>query len=192
MFSPGAIDDDPQTLSGVKLDHAVGYANTTFFYYAEANKRAPLTVGQADKMISGGWFVGPADEKIRIKEVRKDGAVYQEVSVNSKLAGRSREVITSTVVMELQKHLAIQDHGKFTEKDMLAGAILVGGYLDLFVPYSDTINEVLDGFSKTYGFSGLTYETYYEAAKKDGHDGTASAAALSYLKTHGVSVRAPA
>lgn len=192
VFSPGAIDDDPQQISGAKLDHALGYANTTFFYYAEANKRAPLTVAQSDKMLSGGWFVGNADEKVRIKEVKKDGVTYQQVSVNSKLAGRSREVIASTVLMEMQKHLAIKDHGAFTEKDKLAGAILVGGYLDLFVPYSDTINEVLDGFSKTYGFTGLTYDVYYEAAKKDGHDGTASAPALNYLKQHGVSVRAPA
>lgn len=191
VFSPAAIDDDPQTLSGAKLSHAVGYANTTFFYYAEANKRAPLTVAQSDKMIPGGWFVGPPEEKVRITEVKKDGVTYQQVSVNSKLSSRSREVITSTVLMETQKYLAVKDHGKVTEKDMLAGVILVGGYLDLFVPYSDTINEVLDGFSKSYGFAGVNYDTYYEAAKKDGHDGTASAPALAYLKQHGVTVRAP-
>jgi len=191
VFSPAALDDDPQELSGAKLTHAIGYANTSFFYFAEANHSAPLTVGKSDKMLPGGWFVGPPEEKVRITEVKKDGQTFHTVSVNSRFSSRSREVITSTVLMEMQKHLAVKDHGKVTEKDMLSGLILVGGYLDLFCPYSDTIDEVLGGFSKTYGFSGVSYQTYYEAAKKDGHDGTASAAALAYLKQHGVSVRAP-
>ena len=142
-------------------------------------------------MIPGGWFVGPPEEKVRIVETKRDGQTWHTVSVNSRLSSRSREVVTSTVLMEMQKYLAVKEHGKVTETDMLKGLILVGGYLDLFVEYSDTINEVLDGFSKSYGFKGVTYETYYEAAKKDGHDGTASAAALAYLRQHGVTARAP-
>jgi hypothetical protein len=188
VFSPGALDDDPQELSAVKLSHAVGYANTSFFYFAEANKAAPVTVAQADKLISGGWFSGPASQRVRVTETTKDGQTWYSVSVNSKLASRSREVITSTVLMELQTYLAKKHHGRVTDDDKLRGLMLVGGYLDLYCPYSDTINDVLDGFSKTYGFSGVTYETFYQAAKKDGHDGTATRAALDSLGSHGVKV----
>lgn len=191
VFSPGALDDDPQELSAVKLSHAVGYANTSFFYFAEANHAAPLTVDQSDKMIPGGWFSGPASEKVRVTETKRDGQTWYAVSVNSKLASRSREVITSTVLMELQTYLAKKDHGRVTEDDKLRGLMLVGGYLDLYCPYSDTINEVLDGFSKAYGFSGVTYDVFYEASKKDGHDGTATREALAFLRKHGVKVTQP-
>ena len=109
VFSPAAIDDDPQELSGSKLTHAIGYANTSFFYFAEANPAAPITVGQSDKLLPGGWFVGPSEEKVRIVETKKDGKTWHTVSVNSRLSSRSREVITSTVLIELQKHLAVKD-----------------------------------------------------------------------------------
>ncbi len=191
VFTPAALHDDPQALSGAKLDHAVGYANTAFFYFAEENHAAPITKPNADKMIPGGWFVGPPDEKVRITEKKKDGETWYSVAVNSAYASRSREVITSTVLIETEKYLATQEHGKVTETDMLRGLMLVGGYLDLFVNYSDTINEVLDGFSKANGFKGVNYDVFYAASEKDGHEGTATPAALAYLKAHGVTVKPP-
>ena len=69
--------------------------------------------------------------------------------------------------------------------------MLVGGYLDLFCDYSDTINQVLDGFSKANGFKGVNYDIFYKASEKDGHEGTATPAALAYLKAQGVTVKAP-
>ena len=191
VFTPSVFNNDPQNLSGAKLDHAVAYANTAFFYFAEENRAAPLTLPKTDHLLPGGWFNGPVDQKVRITESKKNGETWYSVSVNSVYASRSREVIATTVLMETQKYLAKKEHGKVTEPDMLRGLMMVGGYLDLFCPYSDTIEEVLSGFSKANGFNGVNYDVFYKASLKDGHEGTATPAALALLRSQGVTVTLP-
>jgi hypothetical protein len=187
-FAPSAHSLDPQTLSGAKVDFAVGYANTTFFYFAEENHAAPLTKPQTDTFLPAGYFTGPASEKVRITDVQKDGKTWHKVAVNAAFADRSREVISSMVMMELQQHLAIADHGKMTPDDKLRALVIIAGYADMYMEYGDQIDSLLKGVGKEYGIKGVSYDVLYEAMKKDGHEGTATNAALDYLRQHGVSV----
>lgn len=190
VFRPSMHGEDPQKLSGVKLDHAIGYANTAFFYFAEENKAAPITLPQTDRFLAGGWFVSDSDEPVRIVEKPRNGKTWFEVSVSSRYADKSREVITSTVLMELQKYLC-EKEGRFDADDKLRALVMVAGYLDLHADYSDQIDEVLSGFAKKYGFSSkgpLDYDFMWKALKNDGEDGTATKKTLDFLKSHGVAV----
>lgn len=189
VFRPTPVSQDPQELSGAKLEHAVGYANTSFFYFSEENRASPLTVRETDRFVPAGWFVSDDAEPVRIKEVQRGGETHFQISVNSRFAERSREVITSMVLQELQEHLSVRDHGSFTADDRLRGLVLVSGYLDLYCEDSDTIDAVLEGFSKKYGFEGVTYEKVFKAMKKDGDESTATRAALTELARLGVGVR---
>ncbi|MHB8873583.1 MAG: hypothetical protein ACYC8T_07845 [Myxococcaceae bacterium] len=187
-FRPRVSDTDPQKLSGEKLDHALGYANTAFFYFAEANRAAPITKGESDKFLSTGWFKSGSDEPLQVTAKKKDGQTYYEVAVNSRYSGQSREAIASMMLYELQKHLCLDDKGKFTEADKLRGLMLVGGYVDMMVEYGDDCDKVIKEFGKRYGFEGVSYDTLFKAALKDGHDGSGTLAALDYLKRNGVTV----
>jgi len=189
VFRPAAIGDDPQTLSGVKVDHAVNYANTAFYYFAEENRAAPITYAHSDTLVPGGWFVSDSADPVRIVEKRKDGKTYYEISVNSRYADKSREVISSMVLFETQKYLCNKE-GRFDTDDKLRGLVLVAGYLDLHAEYSDQIDEVLAGFAKKYGFGGpaLNYAFTYAALKNDGEHGTATKKTVDWLKKHGVTV----
>ena len=189
-FKARPTDADPQRISGEKLDHALGYANTSFFYFAEENRAAPITKGEADKFVSAGWFKGDSDEPVRVTEVKKDGQTFYKVAVNSRYADQSREAIAAMVLFEMQKHLCLDDKGKFTEADKLRGLMLVGTYVDMMVEYSDQCDKVLQGFSAKYGFEGVTYDTLFKASLKDGHEGSGTLAALAYLKSHGVTAPA--
>ena len=185
-FKPKVTDVDPQSISGEKLDHALGYANTSFFYFAEENHAAPITKGQADKFVSAGWFKSDSNEPLKVTEQKKDGQTFYKVSVNSRFAGQSREAIAAMVLYELQKHLCLADKGKFTEADKLRGVMLIGTYVDMMVEYSDGCDQVVKGFGKAYGFEGLSYDTLFKASLKDGHEGSGTLAALDYLKKNGV------
>ncbi len=188
-FRPAAVSEDPHTLSGVKVDHAVNYANTAFYYFAEENRAAPIKYSQADTLVPGGWFVSDSADPVRIVEKQRDGKTFYEVSVNSRYADKSREALTSMVLFETQKYLCTKE-GKFDADDKLRALVLVAGYLDLHADYSDTIDEVLAGFAKKYGFSGpvLNYALTFEALKNDGDHGTATKKTLDWLKKHGVTV----
>ncbi len=185
-FKPRATSGDPQSLPGEKLDHALGYANTAFYYFAEENHAAPLTKRQSDKFLSAGWFTGATDEPVRVTKSHKDGETYYQVAVNSNLSGQSREVIASTVLYELQKQLCLDRNGKFTETDKLRGLMLVGGYVDMMVEYANDCDNVVKKFGEHYGFGNVSYDTLAKASERDGHEGTATLAALDYLHRRGV------
>ncbi|MBL8957074.1 MAG: hypothetical protein JNK82_40245 [Myxococcaceae bacterium] len=191
VFRPAPHAIDPQTLSGAKLDHAINYANTAFYYFAEENRAAPITYAKSDTIVPGGWFVSDTDEPVRITEKTRDGKKYYDVSVNSRFSDSSREVITSMVLYETQKHLCLKE-GKFDAEDKLRALVLVAGYLDLHADFSDHIDEVLAGFQKKYGFGGplLNYELMYAALKNDGDHGTATKKTVDWLKKRGVTVPA--
>ncbi|MFZ5469871.1 MAG: hypothetical protein ACOZIN_10590 [Myxococcota bacterium] len=180
----------PQEISGEKLDHALSYANTAFFYFAEENRAAPLSVAKSDKFLTAGWFRSESDEPVRIEPVKKDGKTYYQVAVNSRYADQSREALTAMVLYELQRHLSGEDHGGFTEADKLRGLMLVGNYVDLMVPYLDESEAVLAGFAQKYGFTKVSYDVMFKAGQRDGHDGVATQKAIDYLRRQGV--RAPA
>ncbi len=188
VFRPSAVTEDPQALSGVKIDHAIGYANTAFYYFSQENSAAPIRNAQADSFVPGGWFVSDSDEPVRIVEKQRNGKPWWEISVNSRFADKSREVITSMVLFETQKYLATKE-GRFDTNDKLRALVLVASYLDLHGEYSDRINEVLSGFAKKYGFTGpIDYELMFKALKNDGDEGTAEKKTVEYLKAHGVAV----
>lgn len=188
VFRPATVTEDPQTLSGAKLDHAIGYANTAFYYFSQENSAAPLKNADADSFVPGGWFVSDSDEPVRITEKQKNGKPWYEISVNSRYADKSREVITSMVLFETQKYLC-EKEGRFDASDKLRALVLVSGYLDLHAEYSDQIDEVLSGFAKKYGFSGpIDYEFMFKALKNDGDEGTAEKKTVEFLKKNGVGV----
>jgi hypothetical protein len=175
-FLPAAHSVDPQTLSGAKIAHAIGYANAS-----------PPNRGNADTFVPGGWFVSEGDEPLRIAERYSDGKAWFEISVSSRHADKSREVVTSMVLYEVHKYLCDRD-GHFDTDDRLRALVRVGRYLDLHADFSDTIDEVLAGFAKKYGYTGkLDYELMCRALEKDGEVGTASKKAIDYLKIHGIS-----
>jgi hypothetical protein len=189
-YRASAMNEDPQTLSGNKITHAVGYANTAFFYFSEENRAAPLAHKHSDSFIPGGWFVSDKDEPIRVVERVKDGKTWFEISINTRYADKSRDVLTTMVLYEMQAYLSKRE-GRFDGDDKLRGLILVAGYLDLYEEYGDKIDDMLQGFAKKYGFEGkIDYDTLWKAMKKDGEHGTAAPAAIQYLKDKGI--RGPA
>lgn len=188
-FKPRVSSIPIEELSGEKLDHAVSYANTAFFYFAEDNRAAPLAVSEADKLVTAGWFKAPADERVRIVPTKKNGRTFYEVSVNSQYAGQTRQALTAMVLYELQRFHCMDDHGAFTEADKLRGLMLVGSYVDVMVGFADECDAVLQGFGAAYGFSGVDYDVMFRAGQKDGHS-TATEAALDFLRRN--KVTAPA
>ncbi len=187
-FRPAPISEDPESIPGAKVTHAVGYANTAFYYFSEENPAAPLSHARADTFVPAGWFTGDAREPVRFVETRRDGKTYLEISVNSKFAGKSRDVITALVLYETQLYFA-KKQGHVDADDKLRGLLLVGSYADLYMQYSDEMDQLLGGFARQYGFTGpVDYDVLWEAGRKDGEDDTASLAAVAYLKKRGVGV----
>ncbi|MBX7113600.1 MAG: hypothetical protein K1X64_04635 [Myxococcaceae bacterium] len=178
VFTPVTQKIDTQTLSGAKLDHGVGFLNSSIHYFTEENRAAPLTHKAAsDRFISGRWITG--DELVRITPIKREDKTWYRVDVNAALATRSREVITSTILMETQKYFSLKTPAGFDEKAKLRGAMLVGEYLDLFVDTSTTIDKILAGFVGRYGIKGFNYDVYFDASRSMGHDnGTKALAAL--------------
>lgn len=182
-LTPRANARDPQLISGEKLDHAVGYANTAFFYFSEENRAAPISNKESDRFVAAGWFRSDSDEPVRIEEVRREGNTYFKVSVNSRYADQSQASIAMMTLMEMQKYLSVRDHGRFSDADKLRGLVLAGGYVDMMVEYADDCERLLKAFGDRYGISGATYDVVFKASLKDGHS-TATPAALEYLKKH--------
>ncbi len=178
VFTPATEKIDTQKISGAKLDHGVGFLNSSIYYFTEENRAAPLTHKAAsDRFISGRWITG--DELVRITPIKRDGKTWYRVDVNAALATRSREVITSTMLMETQKYFSLKTPAGFDEKAKLRGAMLVGEYLDLFVDTSTTIDKILAGFVHRYGIKGFNYDVYFDASRTTGHDnGTKAVGAL--------------
>lgn len=177
---------DPERISGEKVAHAISYANTAFYYFAEENRQAPLTYDKTDRIVPGGWFQSSGNEPIRVAEKVRDGKVWYEVSVNSRYADQSKEAISGLALYELQRHLCVKDHGKFTEADKLRGLQLVQGYVDCFVDYRESCEELMVNFGKAYGFKGVSWDVTANAAFKDGHDKMCGAEAIEYLRKNGV------
>lgn len=176
---------DPQKISGQKLDQGIGFYNTSLYYFAQENRAAPITFDKTDSLLSGGWFVSSKDEMSRITESKRDGKTWYKVALNSRLAPRSREVVTAVTVMESHLHLVKKDHGTVTEKDKLQGAMQVAEYLDQYVKTSTDVDTVLKGFTKHYGITGFSYEVYYKASQSVGGHGNPTAA-VGALKKAGV------
>jgi hypothetical protein len=175
---------DPQKTSATKVGHGTGFLNTSFYYFTEENRAAPITYKNADRFLPGGWFVSDKNEPVRITEMQRDGKTWYKVGVNSRLAPRSREVITAYQVMEAQLHLSKKQNGKITEKDKLRGAMLVAEYLELYVDTSTQVDQVLKGFTKHYGITGFDYDVYFDASRTVGHDNGTKA--IGALKKAGV------
>lgn len=186
-----AVSTDPEKLSGDKVDHAVSYANTAFFYFAEENGAAPLTLPQSDRFVPKGWFKGEGDEVVRIKPTRKDGHTYYEMQVNSRYSGQSQEALAAMVLFEAQKFLCLEKKGKFSNDDQLRGLLLVGGYVDLFCKYAEDCDALLKAFGDKYGYANVSYEVMFQAGKREGHS-TGTQAAINYLTRQGVAPEAGA
>jgi hypothetical protein len=181
--------DDPQQISGVKAEHAIGYANTAFYYFAEENSASPIKIAQTDRFIPGGWFYSDTDEAIHVEEITENGQTYFQVSLNSRLAPRSKEVITASVLIELQEWLSKRFDKGYDDTDKMRALILVGVYLDLYGEFSNQIDDVLKGFAQKYGFTGpLNYDLMFEALKHEGDDDTATKETLAFLKEQGIRV----
>jgi hypothetical protein len=185
-FKPSAVAPDPESVSGEKLAHAVSYANTAFFYFAEENKAAPLTVAQSDHFVPAGWFASKGDEAVRVTERQRDGQTYYEVAVNSRYAGQSREAIAAMTLFEMQKYLCQKTTGTFSEPDKLRGLQLVQGYTDMMVEYREDCDKLMKNFGSKYGFKGVNWDVVAGASVKDGDDKMGSAEALDYLRKNGV------
>ena len=185
-FNPTADAPDPEAISGEKVAHAVSYANTAFFYFAEENKASPLTVAQADHFVPAGWFKSSGDESVRVVESQRDGQTWYQVSVNSRYAGQSREAVSALTLYGMQEYLCKKQGGQFTEADKLRGLTLVQGYVDMMVPYRDDCDALIRGFAERAGFQGVTWDVVEGASFKDGDDHQGSAAALDYLRKNGV------
>ena len=185
-FKPTAPAPDPESISGEKLAHAISYANTAFYYFAEENKAAPLTVAQSDHFVPAGWFASKGDEAVRVTESQKDGQTWYQVSVNSRYAGQSREAIAAMTLFEMQKHLCQKAKGGFDEADKLRGLQLVQGYTDMMVEYREDCDKLMQGFAQKYGFKGVDWDVVAGASMKDGDERTGSAEALDYLRKNGV------
>jgi hypothetical protein len=190
-FQASAVTEDPLKLSGRKVEHAVDYANTGFYYFSEENHASRLLHKDADRFVPGGWFVSDKSDPVRIVEKKRDGKTFFEVSVNSRYADKSRAAITAMVIYEMQAHLALKKTGKFSEDDKLRALVIVQGYLDLYEDFSDGINEVLQGFAKKYGYHGpVNYDVLWKAMKHDDEEHTATRATLDALKAAGISASA--
>jgi hypothetical protein len=184
-LKPRAVRTDPQELSGDKVDHAVSYANTAFFYFSEENRKSPLTMKQADHFVPNGWFKSDGDEVLKITPKKKDGETYYEMQINSKYSGQSQEALAAVVLMESQKYLCENKNGKYTQDDQLRGVLLAGSYVDLFCKYAEDCNSILGALGEKYGLANMKYEVLFEAGKREGHH-TGAQAAVDYLIRHGV------
>lgn len=184
-MKPRKVSADVQELSGDKVDHAVSYANTAFFYFSEENRSSPLTMKQADKFVPTGWFKSDGDEVVRITPKKKDGETYYEMAINSRYSGQAQESLAAMVLFEAQKFLCNDKKGKFTVDDQMRGLLLVGSYVDLFCKYAEDCDAVLKSFGDKYGYTGLSYDVMFQAGKREGH-ATANQAAVNYLTRNGV------
>lgn len=185
---------DPRKISGQKLDHALGYYNSSLYYFAQENRAAPITFDETDSFISGGWFASAKDELARITEFKDEGKTLYRTAINSRLAPRAREVTTAVTIMEGQLYLALKEIPKNAdaktrqaalEKAKLQGLMLVGEYLDLYTDSQTQFDAVLAGFNEQYGVKGFNYNVYYEATQSVGSDNGTKA--IKFLKEAGVS-----
>jgi hypothetical protein len=179
------VKTDPQNLSGDKVDHAVSYANTAFSYFAEENHASPITLKQADHLISTGWYKSDGDEVARFTPRKKDGETYYEVAINSKYSGQSKEALAAMVLVETEKYLCKELKGKYTTDDQLQGILMAGDYVDLFCKYAEDCDGILKALGEKYGYANMAYDTLFEAGKREEHV-TGAPAAIEYLKRKGV------
>lgn len=177
---------DPATLSGEKVSRAIGYANTSFYYFAESNRSAPITLSQADRFVPDGWFESKGDEPVKISEVSENGSTYYKVAINSKYSSQSSDALAMITIAELYAHLARKFNGKYSEQDRLRTVMLAGEYVGLYVEYKDDCDALLASFGKRYGLRGLSWDVIDRAQTKDGEDLMGSPAALASLVKSGV------
>lgn len=185
-FRPRTPPASPERLSGAKVDHAVDFANTLYFYFSEENPASPLTLPETDSFVSRGWFRGPANEPVRVAEHRREGRTYYEVSVNSRYAEQNRHAVTALVLAELQRHLASKQGRSFSEADRIRGLFLVTYYAELYVDGLEDCQRLVGEAARLLGLRGASFELFDRAWRREKHDQMGSRAVVEFLKKHGV------
>jgi hypothetical protein len=178
-----------EELSGAKLDRVVGYANTSFYYFADANHAAPTVQAEGDHLVCEGWYASHGDELLRLTPVEHEGRRYYKVAFNARYANQSVDSLVAMSLFEIHRALAHANHEPFESRDALRTTLLVTEYADLYLTYSDDCDHLMRTFGKKYGYTGLDWDVCYKASLLDGEDGLGTRRALDYLKRQGI--RAP-
>ncbi|MBK7864878.1 MAG: hypothetical protein IPJ65_41030 [Archangiaceae bacterium] len=146
-FRPAMHAEELQALSPEKIDHAVAQLGSDF--------------------VAGGWFSSDSEEPVRVMQKVRESRNWFELSVNSRYADKSREVIASMMLFEVARFFDERD-GRVEAQHQLRALLKVGRYLEANVEYSDVVDELLSGFARRYGFRGpLDSKVMREALKRD-------------------------
>ncbi|MBI1945133.1 MAG: hypothetical protein HYS27_05525 [Deltaproteobacteria bacterium] len=160
---------NPRELDGTHVDHATAFLNTLVTYHVDhGNHTSKFTNSDMDAFLAGGWFDGPADEKVRIQK-NSDGTMA--VSVNKGLHDQSWAVLGTIVQFEVAKQLLMERNGGQLTKDDEARAMLFAGeYLSYMYCSAEEADQGIAAIAKgTKFFQGTRFDHLYKAVEADGH-----------------------
>lgn len=160
---------NPRELDGTHIDHATAFLNTLVTYHVDhGNHTSKFTNSDMDAFIAGGWFDGPANEKVRIQK-NADGTM--SVSVNKGLHDQSWAVLGTIVQFEVAKQLLTERNGGQLSKEDEARALLFAGeYLSYMYCSAEEAEQGIAAIAKdTKHFQGTRFGHLYKAVEADGH-----------------------
>jgi hypothetical protein len=164
-----ANDLDERNINGENVTHAVQFLNTVVTYHVDHhNNTSKLGPGDMDNFVGGGWFEGPASEKVKITK-RADGKLA--VSVNKGLFDQSWAVLGTIVQFEVTKQmLQERNGGTLTKNDEARAMLFAGEYLAYMYCSQEEAEMGIASIAKdSKFFQGTNFGHLYKAVDADGH-----------------------
>lgn len=166
---PRATSVPAEDLDGTKVQHAVQFLNTLMTYHVKkGHHTSAFKTGDKENFLSGGWFEGPLDEKVRV-ETKDDGKV--EVRVNKALHEQSGFVLGAIIQYEVAR-LLLQERngGTLTRKDEGRAALFAGQYLAyMYCSLDEAVSAIRAIGRDSEHMPNVTFHDLYRAIDADGH-----------------------
>lgn len=160
---------NPRELDGTHVDHATQFLNTLMTYHVDhGHHTSKFTNADMDAFLSGGWFDGPATEKVRVQK-NADGTM--SVSVNKGLHDQSWAVLGTIVQFEVAKQLLMERNGgQLTKEDEARALLFAGEYLSYMYCSMEEAEQGIAAITKDAKFfQGTRFGHLYKAVEADGH-----------------------
>ena len=164
-----ANDLDERNINGENVTHAVQFLNTVVTYHVDhGNNSSKLGNGDMDNFVGGGWFEGPASQKVKITKTAEGKLA---VSVNKGLYDQSWAVLGTIAQFEVTKQmLQERNGGTLTKNDEARAMLFAGEYLAYMYCSQEEAEMGIAAIAKdSKFFQGTNFGHLYKAVEADGH-----------------------
>lgn len=159
----------PEDIEGSKVLHATQFLNTLMTYHVDhGHNSSTFKSKDMDNFAAGGWFDGPAHEKVRLTEL-PDGKI--KVQVNKGLSDQSGFVLGAVVQYEVTKQLLSQRNGgTLTPQDEARAALFAGEYLAYMYCSWNEANQAIRAIGQgSQHLPQVSFDRLMKAIDTDGH-----------------------